>query len=287
MFKQALIAAALLFALPATAATPIDERRPLDADGRVEVNNLAGLIEVVGWDEAAVHLSGELGEDVEALEIDGDGKRLSIHVRYPKKSRGGVEETILRLRVPHRAALDLNAVSADVHVVGTRGELHAASVSGDVDVRFEGERLRLNSVSGDIDVQAAATDSELRTVSGDVDARGLRGAVKAETVSGDLELNGEDFTEVTGETVSGDLTLAVGLKPAARLRAESLSGDVRLRLIETSDVRISLKTFSGTLRGRPTQPVSNSDQRSIEYTLGPGSARVELSTFSGDIVIEP
>lgn len=286
MFKQALIAAALLLALPASAATPIDERRALEADGRVEVNNLAGLIEVVGWAEDAVHLTGELGDDVEALEIEGDNRRLSIHVRYPKKSRGGVEETMLRLRVPHGAALDLNAVSADVRVVGTRGELHAASVSGDVDARFDGERLRLNSVSGDIEVQSAATDSELRTVSGDVVAHGLRGTVKAETVSGDLELSGEDFTELHGETVSGDLRMTARLAPQAQLRAESLSGDVRLRLVETSDVRISMKTFSGTLRGRPTQPVSSNDRRSVEYTLGPGSARVELSTFSGDIVIE-
>lgn len=285
MFKQALIAAAVLIALPATAATPIDERRALDADGRVEVSNLAGLIEVVGWDQDAVHLTGELGDDVEALEIEGDDRRLSIHVRYPQKVRGRVEETMLRLRVPHGAALDLNAVSADVRVVGTRGELHAASVSGDVDVRFDGERLRLNSVSGDIDVQSAAIDSELRTVSGDVVARGLRGGIKAETVSGGLALSAEDFSDLRGETVSGDLQLTVRLKPRARLRAESLSGDVQLRLVETEDVRISMKTFSGTLRGRPTQPVSN-DQRNVEYTLGAGSARVELSTFSGDVVIE-
>ncbi|MGB1562709.1 MAG: DUF4097 family beta strand repeat-containing protein [Sinimarinibacterium flocculans] len=285
MFKQALTATALLIALPVIAATPIDERRPLAADGRVEVNNLAGLIEVVGWDENAVHLTGELGEDVEALEIEGDRERLSIHVRYPKKSRRSVEETMLRLRVPHGAALDLNAVSADVRVVGTRGDLHAASVSGDVDVRFDGERLRLNSVSGDVSVQSAATDSELRTVSGDVVARGLRGELKAETVSGDIDLIGEDFSDLAGETVSGDLQLSVRLLPKSRLRAESLSGDVRLRLVDTGDVRLSMKTFSGSLRGRPSQPVSG-DQRSAEYTLGAGTARAELSTFSGDIVIE-
>ncbi len=286
MLKQALMAALLLIALPAIAARPIDERRPLDSDGRVEVNNLAGLIEVVGWDGDAVHLTGELGEDVELLEISGDARRLSIHVRYPKKSRGGVEETMLRLRVPHGAALDLNGVSADVRVIGTRGELHAASVSGEIDVRFEGERLRLNTVSGDIDVQSAATDSELRTVSGDVLARGLRGTVKAETVSGDLDLSGGEFSELSGETVSGDVQMAVRLAAQARLRAESLSGDVQLRLLDSGDARVSMKTFSGSLRGRPAQPVSN-DQRSAEYTLGSGSARVELSTFSGDIVIEP
>ena len=284
MFKQALTATALLIALPVIAATPIDERRPLAADGRVEVNNLAGLIEVVGWDENAVHLTGELGEDVEALEIEGDRERLSIHVRYPKKSRRSVEETMLRLRVPHGAALDLNAVSADVRVVGTRGDLHAASVSGDVDVRFDGERLRLNSVSGDVSVQSAATDSELRTVSGDVVARGLRGEVKAETVSGDLDLSGDGLTRVSGETVSGDLKLAVVLAPDAQLRAETLSGDVNLRLASNPDVRVSMKTFSGTLRGESVQPVS-SDRRSAEYTLGSGSVRVELSSFSGDIVI--
>ena len=50
MIRTALFSLALVAALPAIAATPIDETRPLDADGRLQVENLKGLIEVRAWD---------------------------------------------------------------------------------------------------------------------------------------------------------------------------------------------------------------------------------------------
>ena len=43
-------------ALPATAATPINQTRPLDPRGRVEVDNVKGRVEVVAWNRPEVQL---------------------------------------------------------------------------------------------------------------------------------------------------------------------------------------------------------------------------------------
>ncbi|MEW6168666.1 MAG: hypothetical protein AB1651_13360, partial [Pseudomonadota bacterium] len=104
MPKFLIIAAAFALAWPAHAGKPIDERRPLDADGRVAVNNLAGEIKVSTWDRNEVAITGTLGDDVEALEIRGDARNLQVLVRYPRNTRGGVDETLLWLQVPGRAA---------------------------------------------------------------------------------------------------------------------------------------------------------------------------------------
>ena len=48
--------------LPAMAATPISQTRPLDARGRVEIENLKGKVEVVAWDRPEVRLSGTTRE---------------------------------------------------------------------------------------------------------------------------------------------------------------------------------------------------------------------------------
>jgi DUF4097 and DUF4098 domain-containing protein YvlB len=285
MFKQAIVVAALALAAPAWAGTPIDERRALAADGAVSVNNLAGLIEVIGWDRDEVHITGELGADVEALEIDGDARKLSVHVRYPRKSRS-VDESVLRLQVPAGAQLELKGVSADLHASGIGGMLTATSVSGAIRVTATPVRLRLNTVSGDIHARGATADAELRTVSGDIDAAGLSGQLKGETVSGDLLLAGGPFAAVSAETVSGDVTLQLGLESAGTLRAATLSGDIVLRMADADNARISMKTFSGRLRNA-LMPVSNGDKRSLDYTVGSGSARVELSSFSGNIQIRP
>lgn len=285
MSNVAVIAAlAGAMATSAWAGTPINESRPLDADGQVSVNNLAGHIEVVAWDRREVAISGELGEDVEKLEISGDARKLTVFVRYPRKRSGDIEETLLRLQVPAGAALNLEGVSADISVSGVRGALSASSVSGDVEARVASGSVKLNSVSGDISLGAPSTQAELQSVSGDISARGLGGTVKAETVSGDLRLDGQNFRSVSAQSVSGDLHLDVGLDSGAELRAETLSGEIAVRLQKAPDARLSMKTFSGSLMSE-LAPRGDEERRKIEATLGSGRGVIELSTFSGDIVL--
>lgn len=273
---------ALVLAAPAWASTSIDEKRPLDADGRLSVNNLAGVIEVSGWDRNEVAISGQLGSDVEKLEISGDSRSLVVRVRYPSKLNGGVEESDLRLQVPKAAVLALEGVSADIRVSGTRGPLTANSVSGDVEARVDSEVVSLNSVSGDVVMQAPARDAKLQSVSGDIRASGLKGSsVEAETVSGDLQLTGSALRSLAAQSVSGDVILEVGLDPASVVRGETLSGEIRMRLTQAPDAVLNLKTFSGELMGEYAG--AKDGDREIQKTLGTGKGRIELNSFSGDI----
>lgn len=273
-------------ALPIAAAwagTPIDEQRALNADGRISVNNLAGEIAVQTWDRDLVEITGDLGRDVEALEITGSERNLSIRVRYPSNTRGNIEETLLRLRVPVSAEVSLEGVSADVRVDGLRGPLKASSVSGDVTANVASASVELNSVSGDVHLVAPSTRTQLQTVSGDILARGIAGAVKADTVSGDVDLTGGPFDSISTESVSGDVRLLdMTLSDTADVRAESLSGDIILRVKQTPDAQVSLKTFSGTLRN-DFGARSSGEKRKLEVTLGSGKAHINLNTFSGDI----
>ena len=66
------LALACATALPALAATPIDQTRPLDPRGRVEIDNLKGRVEVRAWDRPEVKITGSLGAGVEKLSVEGD-----------------------------------------------------------------------------------------------------------------------------------------------------------------------------------------------------------------------
>src|SRR5205809_436860 len=135
MFRVPKAATPLLFlsalAYPCWAATPIDETRPLNPDARIVVSNCAGVIQVQAWDKNSLSLTGRLGENVEKLEIEGDAAKLRIDVRLPRHSHN-VEDTVLQLKVPAGVSLELEGVSADVAVQGTRGPLRVNTVSGDV-----------------------------------------------------------------------------------------------------------------------------------------------------------
>lgn len=129
-----LLAAAL--APAAWAQSAIDQTRPLDARGKLEIENLKGRIEVRAWDRDEVHITGTLGKGAEKLVVEGDARRLTVRVQYPRTSGligGRSEPSDLRLTVPLRADLDIESVAADIDVSGVApAHLSIESVSGNI-----------------------------------------------------------------------------------------------------------------------------------------------------------
>jgi DUF4097 and DUF4098 domain-containing protein YvlB len=66
----------------------------------------------------------------------------------------------------------------------------------------------------------------------------------------------------------------------------SISGDVNLRLPETSGFRLDASTVSGDLSSEFDLRDGQTARRSLSGIAGDGSATLTVSTTSGDIAIE-
>ena len=290
-----LLLLACMAAPAAWAATPINETRPLDARGHVEIANIKGLIQVRVWDKPEVRITGSLGEGVEKLEIDGDRENLSVRVKYPKRSGWGdgrSEPTELILNVPVLASLSIESVAADVDVVGTAGEsLSAESVSGDVVIAGAPQQADVESVSGDLRLTLNSRDVSAESVSGDLQLGGrLDGEVRAETVSGSIRVDskGQRLREVSAASVSGDTELHIGLADGGNLDAESVSGNIRVVVPKNLSARVSAETFSGDLTapGAHIERPKYGPGASFTHRYGNGSGNVTLETFSGNATLQ-
>ena len=287
-FSIALTLGALLLAAPAwgTDERPVDERRPLKADARVSVKNVAGLNQVEAWDKNELHLTGELAPEVEKLEITGNESSLRIVVRVPKHTRN-VTQTRLSLRVPAGISLEAEGVSADVTVKGLRGPVEVESVSGDVRLDVASTRVKAESVSGDVTVQAPASDVRAASVSGDVTLRGVRGEVRGESVSGDVRVfAGAELRKLDLESVSGDLEIEIEAELAADcdVSAETLSGSIVLAVPRLPGGDVEMQTFSGDLSSA-WSPAPGRGAREFRHEGG-GKGRVKLHSFSGDVELK-
>lgn len=292
----ALLGLAMLASTPLLAATPINQSRPLDPRGRVEIENLKGRIEVRAWDRPEVKIEGSLGEGVEKLEIDGDRARLVIRVKYPNRGSGlgflvggdKSEPTELRLMVPLEADLEIDSVSAEVDVSGVASrELSIESVSGDVIVAAAPREANIDSVSGDLALTLNRADVSVESVSGDVRLRGRLGnEVSVETVSGQIDVAVLDTAvrELSSATVSGDMRIDTALAGNGQIRLESVSGDIDLSLPRNVSASVRGESFSGDLRA-PEANISRPKHgpgSSFEHRYGSGSGDVSMETFSGD-----
>jgi hypothetical protein len=278
------------------AATPIDQTRPLDARGKVEIDNLKGRIQVRAWNRNEVRITGSLGEGVEKLVVEGQGDHLLVRAQYPKQIgawRGDrTGPTNLQLQVPLRADLDIQSVSADIDIDGVApGELGIDTVSGRVVVAAAPDHADITTVSGDVQATLNSSDVKVETVSGDASLSGrLKGQVHGETVSGRLSIDsaGQAVRRLSAATVSGETTLKVGLVDGGEVRAETVSGDIRLRVPKTLSARVSAKSFSGDLKapGAKVQKEEFGPGSSFEQRYGSGAGEIHLETFSGDATVD-
>ena len=291
-----IVGVALLASAPLFAATPINQLRPLDPRGRVEIENIKGLIEVRAWDRPEVRIEGSLGAGVEKLEIEGDRQRLVVRVKYPNRG-GGLgfltggdksEPTELRLMVPLQADLEIDSVSADVDVHGVASnELSIDSVSGDITVAAAPREANVDSVSGDLDLTLNRANVSAESVSGDIMLRGRLGnEIGIETVSGDIEINVLDnaVRKLSGASVSGDMRINTALAASGRITLESVSGDVLLSLPRAVSASVRAESFSGDLSapGAAINRPKHGPGSSFEHRYGSGSGEISIETFSGN-----
>ncbi|MDQ2702303.1 MAG: DUF4097 domain-containing protein [Pseudomonadota bacterium] len=291
----ALAILASLASAPLFAGTPINETRPLDPRGRIEIDNLKGRIEVRAWDRNEVRITGTLGDGVEKLVIDGDRSDLEVRVEYPRRMGGWradrTEPTTLVLHVPLRADLGIESVSADIDVDGVApGELDIESVSGNVAVAAAPGAARIDTVSGDLRLTLNTDDARSESVSGDIELSGrLKGVVHAETVSGDISIDsrGERVRELSTGTVSGDAEVRVALAEGGEIRSETVSGDIRLRLPKSLSARVRGESFSGDLAapGATVHKEEVGPGQTMEARYGSGAGEIRIESFSGDATL--
>lgn len=276
-----------LACLPAVAGQSVDESWDINADASISIENVAGKIEVEGWNQDKARLTGRLGDSVDELEIEATDSRLKIIVDN-RRSRN-VDSTELKLMVPRGASVNASGVSADINIYGLKNEkVTASSVSGDVTVDIKSDRVSIESVSGDVSFDGQTDRISAESVSGDIELSGITGEISATTVSGDMELQAGLIDNGKLETVSGDLRFTGELNGNARLTAESMSGDVEINLPADQSGMFRAESFSGRIHsdfGKVDYAKFGPGSR-LKYTAGDGGAEVRVESFSGNIKLK-
>ena len=162
-------------------------------------------------DSVTVHLADRVWESVSVKTLSGE-----------------IEAEDLRAR-----AVALSSKSGDVTArhLTAEGQLSLESMSGDIDADdVTAGELLARSMSGDVEADAARVGAaSFSARSGDIDLSDVRAqeALRAESVSGDVSLHRCDGQNVQLRSVSGDIDGTL-LTPKAEFRGRSVSGDVRL-----------------------------------------------------------
>jgi DUF4097 and DUF4098 domain-containing protein YvlB len=274
------------------------------------LNNVAGDITITGGgNEITVEIieTARGREDAEAremlqlveVEIVERNNRVEVRTRYPqgeemRRSRRNVNVSVaFNVTVPAGARVRASSISGSIMAKDVRGEISAESVSGTVRIINGGRVPSAKSISGNVEVTEAASDGGLNasTASGSVMLRKVKARrVEAGSISGDVVLEDVDAQQVEGQTVSGSVKFGGGLAPGGRYELTSHSGSITASLGGNAGFEIEATSFSGSIRSDFSFATSGDggrgpSRRSLRGVVGDGSSVVELTTFSGSIVV--
>ena len=272
---------------PAVFASDFKNQVDADPQGTVEINGIGGKVEILGWDQSKIEVTGS-DDLTDLVNIRNRGSRTVIEVRPRDGMRSGSDVGHMIVHVPAKSSVSATWVSANVKVSGIGGTTNLRTVSGDLTGDVAGD-LKANSSTGDIRMTARTAGSiELKTISGDMEITGGSAELEISTVSGNAKVELATLLRGHLKSISGDLSGRFALAPDADFESESVSGDVSLRFPSQPSAYFDIQSISGNIDncfGPKVEKAQYGPGARLDFKSGDGKAHVRIETKSGDVQV--
>jgi phage terminase small subunit len=285
----------------------------IGANGELQLANISGDIVVTrgGGSDVSVEIvktaRGRTDDDARELlqlvqvEVVERGGRAEVKTQYPqgdemrRNNRRNMNVSVAyTVSAPAGIRLRASSISGSITVKDIKGDVSAESVSGNVQFFNGGRITSAKSISGNVELNDTAIDGNFNasSVSGSVILRRVKARqLDLGSISGEVVLDDVDSQQVEAQTVSGNLKFGGPVTKGGRYELSSHSGNVSVALGGSTGFEVEATSFSGSIKSDFSFNSGSGDQgntrwrKSIRGVYGDGSAVLDLTTFSGSIVI--
>jgi hypothetical protein len=230
---------------------------PLTANGKLSVEAFNGSVEISGWDQETVDVSGtkyarteQALDDVE-VSVEHTANAVSIRVKRPSIGRGN-EGVRFVIKAPRAAVLD-----------------------------------RITTSNGAVRVADGAGPARIKTSNGSIHLDGLKGSVEAQTSNGAIEATLDEAAgPVRLETSNGSVEVRLPARFEDDVRVHTSNGGITVRAPETLNARVSARTSNARITSDlDVRTRGEIGKHSLEGTIGAGGPLLDLTTSNGGIRI--
>jgi DUF4097 and DUF4098 domain-containing protein YvlB len=288
----------------------------IGASGELELSNLSGDIiitrgggnvQIEAVKTARARTIAEAREMLPLVNVEFSerGSRAEVRVNYPSHQSGGRGRNVhvsvqFNVTVPEALRVSASSISGNISVTDVRGDLNLNSTSGDIIVTNGARLMSAKSTSGSVEIVNLRSDIPLaaNSVSGHVIVRQSRSPrMELGSISGNVTLTEVQCERLEAETLSGDLEFNAALAKNGRYDLSSHSGSIRVMPSGNTGFELDANSFSGSIDSQLTlkdqrqgmgeygRRQTGGRTRSLRGVYGDGSASLDITTFSGSVVI--
>ncbi|MBV8818989.1 MAG: DUF4097 family beta strand repeat protein [Acidobacteriaceae bacterium] len=268
---------------------------PLTGKGTITLENANGAVEVSGWNQDRVEVSGTKYAAskslLDAVKIDAyaSGGVVRIRTERPSGETRGNWGAHYVLRVPRSALLDsivttngsirVEEMENNARLKTTNGSLRVHDLHGDLDARTTNGSLEVTQVEG---------NARLQTSNGSIDADGGGGTFEADTTNGAIHANLADVSAdspVRLHTSNGKIEVAFKMGRVPDVKAETTNSAITLHIPGNANARLRAHTSHGKISTDFDLRGGSQSKSTLEGDIGSGGALLDLSSTNGPIKI--
>ncbi|MEJ2503154.1 MAG: DUF4097 family beta strand repeat-containing protein [Gemmatimonadota bacterium] len=140
--------------------------------------------------------------------------------------------------------------------------------------------------SGGFEERDARGRVEAVSVNEEVTLSDVEGEIYVETTNGDISIENVRSGSTRATTVNGDIDYAGSIEGDGHYVFATHNGDLSVTVPENANATVSVSTYHGEFESDfPVRLTGTTRDRQFNFTLGSGSARVELESFNGEIML--
>lgn len=266
----------------------------LKPSDRLSVENFNGEIEVAGWDEPSIEITGvrygSTRELLDAVKVDVHESTSVTEIRtsHPGALHGNFGARYL-IRAPRKTGID--------RIVSSNGAVRIHDMTSAARVHTSNGAVRLENISGGVDAETSNGAIELDSVTGKLNLRTSNGRIRAEEVTGqcDAETSNGPVTvrfkqppdgPTRINTSNGSVEVSMTGAPKGGIRAETSNGSITLNLPAGTAAHLNAHTNQASVSSDfdvMRRGSSESDKHRLEGDIGSGGPTIELTTRNGGI----
>lgn len=264
---------------------------PLKSSGRLSVETFNGAVEISGWDQETVDISGTKsgpGQDaVDSLkiEITNTPDAVSIRAVRPSEFRHNFGARF-SIKIPRRAVLDVIQTS--------NGQIRVVDGSGPARFRTSNGAIRVQGLEGSLDAQTSNGALELTDVNGEAMVRTSNGRIHIDNLKGPLQArtsNGSVTATLAAangpvrlDTSNGGVELTLPPKFSNDVRVSSSNGPITLHLPSEINAHVLARTNNASVTTDFEVRKDGEFRKSrLEGDIGTGGPLLDLTTSNASI----
>jgi len=277
----ALIAAPAAAQQPQEAPPRSDQTVPVTRGTRLTVNNMAGEVVIHTWEKDALRVQARHSARVK-VSIRQTEAGVTLRADAANGPAGSIDYEIT---APTWMPVKVDGTYAFVQVDGAQNEVSAETVRGDIVIKGGSGFVTAKTIEGEVIVENAKGRINVSSVNEKITVTGASGDIVAETTNGSITLTKIDAKSVDVATVNGNIIYDGVVVDGGRYSFVTHNGNITMGVPPTTNATFAIRTYNGAFRSELATKTADEIRRGRRalYTLGTGTAQVELESFGGTI----